>query len=58
MQLDPLLEVVQMTIFTENLRTGVSRTEVFSVHPATFEEAMDVALNVELNVKTAHYDTQ
>ena len=33
MQLDPLSEMVLVTIFMEGLRTGVARTEVFRVHP-------------------------
>ena len=33
MAADPLLEVVTVTVFMEGLRTGVSRTEVFSGSP-------------------------
>ena len=51
MQLEPLAEAVQVTIFMEGLRAGVARTEVFRVHPQTFEEAVDVALNAEFNFK-------
>ena len=58
MQLDPLPEAVRVTIFMEGLRTGVARTEVFRVHPSTFEEAVDVALNAEFNFKAARYGTQ
>ena len=57
-QLDPLPEAVRVTIFMEGLRTGVARTEVFRVHPSTFEEAVDVALNAEFNLKAASYGTQ
>ena len=46
MQLDPLHEEVRVTIFMEGFRTGVARTEVFRVHTSTFEEAVDIALNV------------
>ena len=53
MQLDPLPEVVCVTIFMEGLRTGVARTEVFRVHPSTFDEAVNVALNAEFNFKAA-----
>ena len=58
MQLDPLPEAVRVTIFMEGLRTGVARTEVFRVHPSTFEEAVDVALNAEFNFKASRYGTQ
>ena len=57
MQLEPLAEAVQVTIFMEGLRAGVARMEVFSVHPQTFEEAVDVALNAEFNFKAARYGT-
>ena len=57
MQLDPLPEEVRVTIFMEGLRTGVARTEVFRVHPSTFEEAVDIALNAEFNFKAARYGT-
>ena len=53
MQIDPLPEVVCVTVFMEGLRTGVSRTEVFRVHPSTFYEAVTVALNAEFNFKAA-----
>uniref|UniRef100_A0AAV1TVD9 Uncharacterized protein n=1 Tax=Peronospora matthiolae TaxID=2874970 RepID=A0AAV1TVD9_9STRA len=52
-QLDPLLEKVRVTIFKEEVRTGVVRTEVFRVHPSTFEEAVDMALNTKFNVGAA-----
>uniref|UniRef100_H3H512 RNA-directed DNA polymerase n=1 Tax=Phytophthora ramorum TaxID=164328 RepID=H3H512_PHYRM len=44
---------VTVTIFMEGLRTGVARTEVFRVHPTSFEEAVSVALNTEFNFKSA-----
>jgi hypothetical protein len=50
---DPLPEAVTVTIFMEGLRTGVARTEVFRVHPASFDEAVNVALNAEFNFKSA-----
>jgi hypothetical protein len=53
MAADPLPEVVTVTVFMEGLRTGVARTEVFRVHPASLEEAVNVALNVEFNFKSA-----
>ena len=37
----------------QGLRTGISRTEVFRVHPSTFEEAVIIALNAEHNFKSA-----
>ena len=45
MQLDPLPEEVRVTILMEGLCTGVARTELFRVHPSTFEEAVDIVLN-------------
>ena len=57
MQLDSLPEEVRVTIFMEGLRTGVARTEVFCVHPSTFEEAMDIALSAEFNFIAARYGT-
>ena len=53
MQSDPLPETVSVTIFMEGLRTGVARTEVFRVHPTTFEEAVSIALNAEHNFRSA-----
>ena len=53
MQLDPLPEVVCVTTFMEGLRTGVTRTEVFRVHPSTFDKAVNVALDAEFNFKAA-----
>jgi len=49
----PLLEVATVTVFLEGLRTGVARTEVFRVHPASFEEAVNMALDADLNCKSA-----
>ena len=57
MQLDPLPEDVRVTIFVEGICTGVARTEVFRVHPFTFEDAVDIALNAEFNFKAANYGT-
>uniref|UniRef100_H3H492 Reverse transcriptase domain-containing protein n=1 Tax=Phytophthora ramorum TaxID=164328 RepID=H3H492_PHYRM len=53
MAADPLPGAVTVTIFMEGLRTGVARTEVFRVHPTSFEEAVSVALNAEFNFKSA-----
>jgi hypothetical protein len=55
MAADPLPEVVTVTVFMEGLRTGVARTEVFSVHPTSFEEVVNVALNAEFNFKSARH---
>ena len=55
MQLDPLSEIVLLTIFMEGFRTGVDRTELFRMHPTSFEAAVDIALNAELNLKAAHF---
>jgi retrotransposon gag protein len=49
----PLPEEVTVTVFMEGLRTGTARTEVFRVHPTSFEEAVKVALNAEHNFKSA-----
>ena len=53
MQSDALPQAVHVTIFMEGLRTGVSRTEVFRVHPSTFEEAVRISLNAEQNFKSS-----
>ena len=42
----------------EGLHPGVARTEVFRVHPSTFEKAVGIALNAEFNFKAARYGTQ
>ena len=43
MQSDPFADTVYVTGFMEDLRTGVARTDVFRVHPYTFEEATSIA---------------
>ncbi|GMF16716.1 unnamed protein product [Phytophthora fragariaefolia] len=53
MAVDPLPEAVTVTVFMEGLRTGVARTEVFRTHPASFEDAVNVALNAEFNFKSS-----
>uniref|UniRef100_A0AAV1T4U4 Retrotransposon gag domain-containing protein n=2 Tax=Peronospora matthiolae TaxID=2874970 RepID=A0AAV1T4U4_9STRA len=53
MQFYSLLETVHVTIFVEGLRTGIARTEVFRVHPSTFEKAVGIALSAEHYVKSA-----
>ena len=57
MQLDPLPEIVLITIFMESIYTGMARTEVFRVHPTSFEAAVDIALNAEFNFKEARFGT-
>ncbi|GMF63021.1 unnamed protein product [Phytophthora fragariaefolia] len=49
----PLPEAVTVTVFMEGLRTGVARTEVFRTPPTSFEEAVNVALNADLNFKSS-----
>eukprot|EP00644_Phytophthora_capsici_P009581 jgi/Phyca11/71495/gw1.13.810.1 len=49
----PLPEAVAVTVFMGGLRAGADRTEVFRVHPASFKEAVNVALNAEYNFKSA-----
>ncbi|GMF20254.1 unnamed protein product [Phytophthora fragariaefolia] len=53
MTVDPLPEAVTVTGFMERLRTGVTRTEVFRTHPTSFEEAVNVALNAEFNLRSS-----
>ena len=43
MHLEPLPEAIQVTIFMDDLRTGVARTEIFRVHPLTFEKTVAIA---------------
>ncbi|KAG3167121.1 hypothetical protein PC128_g19560 [Phytophthora cactorum] len=50
---DPLPEAVTLTVFMEGLRTSAARTEVFRMHPFSFEEAASVALNAEHNFRSA-----
>ncbi|KAG3162536.1 hypothetical protein PC128_g20577 [Phytophthora cactorum] len=50
---DPLPEAVTLTVFMEGIRTSAARTEVFRVHPSSFEEAVTVALNAEHNFMSA-----
>ncbi|KAG3144703.1 hypothetical protein PC128_g24341 [Phytophthora cactorum] len=50
---DPLPEAVTLTVFIEGLRTSAARTEIFRVHPSSFEEAVSVALNAEHNFRSA-----
>ena len=57
MQLDPLPEMILVTIFMEGLRMGVARTQLFRVHPTSFEAAVDIAVSAEFNFKTAHFGT-
>ncbi|ETO60134.1 hypothetical protein F444_21632, partial [Phytophthora nicotianae P1976] len=53
MAADPLPELVTVTLFMEGPRVSAARTEVFRVHPTSFEEAVDVALNAEHNFRSA-----
>ncbi|KAG3233060.1 hypothetical protein PI124_g21865 [Phytophthora idaei] len=50
---DPLPEAVTLTVFMDGLRTSAAGTEVFRVHPSSFEEAVTVALNAEHNFRSA-----
>ena len=47
-----------MIIFMEGLRTGVASTKVFRVHPSTFEETVNVALNAKFNCKAGRFGNQ
>ncbi|GMF23864.1 unnamed protein product [Phytophthora fragariaefolia] len=53
MAVGPLPEAVTVTVFMEDLRTGVARTEVFRTRPTSFEEAVNAALNAEFNFKSS-----
>ena len=53
MVIDPMPEAVTVTVFMEGLRVGVPRTEVFQVNPSSFEEAVKVSWNTEINLKVA-----
>ncbi|ETI35350.1 hypothetical protein F443_18307 [Phytophthora nicotianae P1569] len=53
MAADPLPELVTVTVFMEGLRVSAARTEVFRVYPTSLEEAVDVALNAEHNLRSA-----
>ena len=57
MQLDPLPEEIKVIILMKGLCNEVSRTEIFQVHRSTGEEALDIALNAELNFKETFYST-
>ncbi|KAG3233591.1 hypothetical protein PI124_g21336 [Phytophthora idaei] len=50
---NPLPEAITLTVFMEGIRTSAARTEVFRVHPSSFEEAVSVALNAEHNFRSA-----
>ena len=52
-QLDPLPEAAQVTIFIKGLQIGVARAMVFRVHLSTFEETVGIALIAEINFKAA-----
>ena len=47
MQSDPLSDTIYVTVFMEGLRTGVVRTEVFRVHPSSFEKTVSIAQNAK-----------
>ena len=50
----PLLEEVRVDILG-GLRTVIARTEILQLHPLTFEEAVDVALNIQLQSRSLRY---
>ena len=58
MQMSILAEDVKVTIIMEGIRTRVTRSKIVLVHPSTFEEAVDAALNAEFNFKAALNGTQ
>ena len=55
MQIDPLTEMDLVNSFMEGLLTGVARSEVFRVHPTSFDAAVNIALSAEFNFKKAHF---
>ena len=57
MQLNPLAEEVKVTTFLKGLRTKGRQDGKFRVHPSTFEEAANVALNAKFNYNAARYGT-
>ena len=57
MQIDPIQKMVLVTIFMEGLRSGVARTELFRVHPTSFEADVYIALITEFNFNAAHFNT-
>ncbi|KAG4061614.1 hypothetical protein PC123_g3513 [Phytophthora cactorum] len=46
-------QAVTLTVFMEGIRTSAARTEVFRVHPSSFEKAASVELNAENNFRSA-----
>ena len=58
MQLGFLLKEVRVTIFMKSPRTGVAKTEIFCIHPSTFEKAVNMALNAKFDFKVARYGIQ
>ena len=56
-QLNSLAQEVKVTIFMEGLCTGSPGRKVCRVHPSTFREAEEVALNALFNFKAARYGT-
>ena len=57
MHQDPVQEAIVVTIFMGGLNEGVARTELFRSHPATFEEAVAIALRAEFDFKSARVST-
>ena len=49
---DRIPKVVHVTVFMEGHRTGVTGTEVFRVHPSSFDKSVDIAQNAEHNFKS------
>ena len=57
MHLDPLPEMVYVTVFMEGLCTDVAQSEVLRVHPTSNEAAVDVELDADFNFKVARFGT-
>ena len=53
LRVDPLTEMVCVTIFMKGMRTVTARTEGLRVHPFEFGEAVNVALNAKFSIKAA-----
>ncbi|KAG3026162.1 hypothetical protein PC119_g7930 [Phytophthora cactorum] len=50
---NPLHEHIKVTVFTDGLRVGPARTQLFRVQASTLEEAIQVALQEEYSHRQA-----
>ncbi|POM78777.1 Gag protein [Phytophthora palmivora] len=54
---NPLPEHIKVTVFMDGLKVGPSRTQLFRVHANTMEEAIQIALQEEYNLRQARTPT-